>query len=149
MKSSFSQTVKSELLYSYFTHLVFTYGEKVTFSQIILVSLFLTKFPWNQLFAKEFYRKLISRIFFKGDKFFFSTQLRGSAQSAHLSVVTVWKNAIFSSNQFLVKFTSKTLVWRKICEKAVPWQLNSVIFTSKKVDFTEFLHNWEIFREIN
>ena len=87
---------------------------------------------------------------------------------------TVWKNEkftgmpriFFSSNQFMAKFFSKTLIWRNFCGKTVAvkfrnfhsvcrrlkyisWNQFSTWFISQKVVFTKFLRKikWWLFIE--
>ena len=71
---------------------------------------------------------------------------------------TVWKNEkftvtqiFFPSNQFIVKFFSKTLIWRNFCEKTVALKFRN--FHSVSVEITGILshltHFWQKFRESN
>ena len=56
---------------------------------------------------------------------------------------------IFPSNQFVVKFFSKTLIWRNFCEKTMAWQGNSEISTKLqcfKSRDDNFLSNQPIFQ---
>ena len=64
----------------------------------------------NQIFAVEVLEKILNLISRK------NCEMGGNSQNFHSAVA---KQFFFPLNQFIVKFFSKTLIWRNFCERSV------------------------------